>query len=168
MEKKKDIALVTGSFDPVTKGHEDVIRRAAEEYGEVYAVVFASHEKKGFFSMEYRHALLCAVCEKFPNVKTDFSTGYVSDYAKKIGADAIVRGVRNERDAAYEKPMADYNFEHSGVKTVFYEARKTLKDVSSRRVRALLTEGGDPSPLLPEEIAQELCEKWQFFAHKDV
>jgi len=76
--------------------------------------------------------------------------------------------VRNERDAAYEKPMADYNFEHSGVKTVFYEARKTLKDVSSRRVRALLTEGGDPSPLLPEEIAQELCEKWQLFAHKDV
>ena len=167
MENKKSIALVTGSFDPVTKGHEDVIRRAAEEYSEVYAVVFASHEKKGFFPMEYRHALLSKVCKKFPNVKTDFSTGYVADYAKKIGADAIVRGVRDEKDAAYETPMADYNFEHSGVKTVFYTAKESLKSISSRRVRALLTEGGDPLELLPKEIAKELCESWQLFAHKD-
>ena len=167
MEKKKGIALVTGSFDPVTKGHEDVIRRAAEEYGEVYAVVFASHEKKGFFPMEYRHALLKAVCEKFSNVKTDFSTGYVADYAKKIGADAIVRGVRDEKDAAYEAPMAHYNFEHSGVKTVFYEAKEDLKDVSSRRVRALLSEGGDPSELLPQRIAKELCENWRLYSKKD-
>ena len=167
MKAKKGIALVTGSFDPVTKGHEAVIRQAAEEYEKVYAVVFASHEKKGFFPMEYRRALLSAVCEKFPNVRTDFSTGYVADYAKRIQADAIVRGVRDEKDAAYEAPMADYNFEHSGVKTVFYEASEALKDVSSRRVRALLIEGGDPSELLPEEIARELRENWQSFAHKD-
>ena len=164
--EKKGIALVTGSFDPVTIGHEDVIRRAAMEYDAVYAVVFASHEKKGFFPLERRRALLRAVCEKFSNVTVDFSTGFVADYARKIGADAIVRGVRDEKDAAYEAPMADYNFEHSGVKTVYYEASEALKEVSSRRVRAILTDGGDPSALLPKEIGKEICENWRFFCNE--
>ncbi len=163
MKEKLNRALVTGSFDPVTRGHEDIIRRAAEEYDEVYAVVFASHEKKGFFSMCRRLALLSAVCEKFPNVKTDLSTGFVADYAKRIGADAIVRGVRDEKDAVYEEPMAKYNFEHSGVETVFYTADDALSSVSSSRVRELLLAGGDPSALLPQEIAREICEKWRFF-----
>lgn len=163
MEKKKGRALVTGSFDPVTRGHEDVIRRAAEEYDEVYAVVFASHEKKGFFSMRRRLSLLKAVCEKYPNVKADLSTGLVADYAKTIRADAIVRGVRNERDALYEEPMAKYNFVHSGVKTVFYTASEALAEVSSSRVRELLLKKEDPSTLLPKEIAREICEKWRIF-----
>lgn len=162
-DKKSRRALVTGSFDPITKGHEDVIRRAAEEYGEVYAVVFASHEKKGFFSFEQRLVLLKAVCKKFKNVKADLSLGYVADYAKEIAADAIVRGVRDESDIAYEEPMAKYNFEHSGVKTVFFQAPDELKEVSSSRVRELLLAGKDPSALLPKEIAKEICENWRIF-----
>ena len=163
MKKIPSRALVTGSFDPVTRGHEDIIRRAAEEYDEVYAVVFASHEKKNFFSMHRRLSLLSAVCEKFPNVKTDLSTGFVADYAKKIGADAIVRGVRDEKDVLYEEPMAKYNFEHSGVNTFFYKADESLGNVSSSRVRELLINGDDPSELLPWEIAREICEKWRIF-----
>lgn len=163
MEKTIGRALVTGSFDPVTKGHEEVIRRAAEEYSEVYAVVFASQEKKGFFSMKRRLELLKAVCAKFPNVKTDLSLGYVADYAKKIKAAAIVRGVRDGKDIVYEEPMARYNFEHSGVKTVLLQAPEELRNISSTRVRELLLAEKDPSSLLPKEIAREILENWRNF-----
>lgn len=163
MKDQKSRALVTGSFDPITKGHEDIIRRACEAFDEVYVVAFVNAEKKGFFPKEKRLELLRKVCRKFPKVSVDLSLGYVCDYAKEKAVTAIVRGVRDERDRAYEEEMARYNFEHSGVKTVFFPAAEELSSLSSSRVRDILTAGGDASALLPEEISQEICENWRFF-----
>ena len=166
MSEKKSRALLTGSFDPVTKGHESVLRRALDTYDEVYAVVFINADKKGFFPIEARVELLKRVCEKYPRVTVDASRGYVADYAKEMGIDVIVRGVRDDADLAYEKRMAEYNAQKCGVTTVFFPAEDGQKDISSHAVREMLLKGGDPSPLLPKEIAQEICENWRFFCAK--
>jgi len=166
MEKAKSRALITGSFDPVTRGHEDIIRRAASMYDELYAVVFVSDTKKGFFPLEVRKKWLEDTCRKFKNVKVDVDRGYVADYARRGGMTAIIRGVRDEKDFLYEKPMADYNLAHGGVETLLLYADEAYKDVSSSRVREILMQSGDPKALLPDEIASDVCENWRIF-HKE-
>lgn len=166
MERIKKRALVTGSFDPVTRGHEDVIRRAAAIYDEVYAVVFVSDEKKGFFPLEKRKEWLETVCRKFSNVTVDADRGFVADYVRRNQISVIIRGVRNEIDFAYERPMADYNLAHGGAETLLLYANKELEEVSSRRVRELLVAEKSPRELLPCEIREDICENWRFF-HKE-
>lgn len=163
MSEKKGRALFTGSFDPVTKGHEDVIRRACALYDKLYVVVFINPEKKGFFPIEKRVELLKKVCEKFPSVTVDASNGYVADYVKEKEIDVIVRGIRGDADRAYEEEMAKYNFDRSGVSTVFLSAKDELKSFSSRLVRDTLLKDEDAKAILPEEIAEEICENWRFF-----
>ena len=88
MEQKKrtEIALVPGSYDPVTKGHEYLIAKAAEEYEKVYAVIFVNSEKQCRFSLEKRLEMLEAVCKKYPNVTADADTGMQYAYARRVGA----------------------------------------------------------------------------------
>lgn len=148
--------MITGSFDPVTVGHEDVIRRASLLFDTVYVTVFVNREKTGFFTVEERAALLSAVTAKYPNVTVDLSYGYVVDYAREKGVSLLLRSLRGESDLSYEMQMAEFNRQKGGVDTVFLPGDPALADVSSSEVRRRIACGEAYEALLPVEIRGEV------------
>lgn len=160
----KGRVLLSGSFDPPTYGHEDLVRRMSELFPEVYVVIFINENKKSFFPIEKRKEWLERITAKYPNVRIDVDRGYVADYVKRNEIPIIVRGVRNAEDLAYEIPMAEYNLTHGGAETLLLYSLAEFINVSSSRVRKSLTEGTeDAYHLLSEEIRDEICEKWAIF-----
>ena len=144
--RKKTTGLVTGTFDPVTKGHMEVIEKALRLFDEVVVAVLVNPEKKCMFTPEERLALLNAALSDNTRVKTLYSEDYAVDVARRVGADKLVRGVRGEGDEAYENAMAEYNRAH-GFDTVFVTPER-YADVSSTRARELISKGD--FRLLPE------------------
>ena len=144
--RKKTTGLVTGTFDPVTKGHMEVIEEALRLFDEVVVAVLVNPEKQCMFTPEERLALLNAALSGNTRVKTLYSEDYAVDVARRVGADKLVRGVRGEGDEAYENAMAEYNRAH-GFDTVFVTPER-YADVSSTRARELLSKGD--FRLLPE------------------
>ena len=145
------IALTAGTFDPVTKGHLDIIRRAADMCAVLIIGIFENPDKKPLFSLEKRFEALCAATMDIDNAIVITNDGMLFEYAKEAGGDVIIKGVRDENDLAYEQKQADFNFEHSGIKTVFLEADPKYKNVSSTLVRKLISEGKDVSRYVPKE-----------------
>ena len=144
--RKKTTGLVTGTFDPVTKGHMEVIEEALRLFDEVVVAVLVNPEKQCMFTPEERLALLNAALSGNTRVKTIYSEDYAVDVARRVGADKLVRGVRGEGDEAYENAMAEYNRAH-GFDTVFVTPER-YADVSSTRARELISKGD--FRLLPE------------------
>lgn len=144
--RKKTTGLVTGTFDPVTKGHMEVIEKALRLFDEVVVAVLVNPEKQCMFTPEERLALLNAALSDNTRVKTLYSEDYAVDVARRVGADKLVRGVRGEGDEAYENAMAEYNRSH-GFDTVFVTPER-YADVSSTRARELISKGD--FRLLPE------------------
>lgn len=144
--RKKTVGLVTGTFDPVTKGHMEVIGEALRLFDEVVVAVLVNPEKQCMFTPEERLALLNAALSDNTRVKTLYSEDYAVDVARRVGADKLVRGVRGEGDEAYENAMAEYNRAH-GFDTVFVTPER-YADVSSTRARELISKGD--FRLLPE------------------
>ncbi len=145
------ICILTGSFDPVTSGHADLLVRAARLFDRVYAVVLDNGKKDatggGMFTYEERLALLQATVddlrtEGFENIFADSFSGLTSDYAKKIGARFIVRGARNASDFDYEVSIAEImkRFDPD-IETVILPAAPKLACISSTYVRELLRYG---------------------------
>ena len=150
--------MITGSFDPVTVGHEDVIRRASATFDAVRVTVFLNPEKPGMFSSEERVRFLRDVCAKYPNVSVDFDSGMVVDYVKREGIALLLRSLRGASDLDYEMKMADYNRTHGGVETVFLSGDPALSAVSSSEVRRRIAAGEKCEELLPAEILSEIKE----------
>lgn len=144
--RKKTTGLVTGTFDPVTKGHMEVIEKALRLFDEVVVAVLVNPEKQCMFTPEERLVLLNAALSGNTRVKTLYSEDYAVDVARRVGADKLVRGVRGEGDEAYENAMAEYNRAH-GFDTVFVTPER-YADVSSTRARELISKGD--FRLLPE------------------
>ena len=144
--RKKTTGLVTGTFDPVTKGHMEVIEEALRLFDEVVVAVLVNPEKQCMFTPEERLALLNAALSGNTRVKILYSEDYAVDVARRVGADKLVRGVRGEGDEAYENAMAEYNRAH-GFDTVFVTPER-YADVSSTRARELISKGD--FRLLPE------------------
>lgn len=144
--RKKTTGLVTGTFDPVTKGHMEVIEEALRLFDEVVVAVLVNPEKQCMFTPEERLALLNAALSDNTRIKTLYSEDYAVDVARRVGADKLVRGVRGEGDEAYENAMAEYNRAH-GFDTVFVTPER-YADVSSTRARELISKGD--FRLLPE------------------
>lgn len=144
--RKKTTGLVTGTFDPVTKGHMEVIEEALRLFDEVVVAVLVNPEKQCMFTPEERLVLLNAALSGNTRVKTLYSEDYAVDVARRVGADKLVRGVRGEGDEAYENAMAEYNRAH-GFDTVFVTPER-YADVSSTRARELISKGD--FRLLPE------------------
>lgn len=150
-------AVITGSFDPVTSGHLDLIRRAADIFDEVYAViVFNAEKKSGMFSPEDRLKLLeCAISELRENVHADMFSGLTSDYIHSVGAKFIVRGARNATDYDYELGLSlimkrfDSEFE-----TIILPSSPSLSAVSSTYVRELLKYGCDLGDAVPDSCRE--------------
>lgn len=154
MEKQKKTVILPGSYDPVTLGHLDVIRRAAELYERVYVVIFVNPSKTYHFSLDDRLRMLMIACEEFDNVLVSESAGLVIDYMREHDVDIIIKGYRGDRDLAYEKEQADWNYLHSGYTTELWLSDESLMHISSTLVRERLASGADLCDLVPKEVAE--------------
>ncbi|MBR7116522.1 MAG: pantetheine-phosphate adenylyltransferase [Clostridia bacterium] len=144
--------ILPGSYDPVTEGHLDIIRRATEKYGESYAVVFINPDKSYTFSLEDRVAMLMLATEDIENCIVSFSTGRVVDYMRDHGIEKIVKGYRNDSDLEYERAQADYNLKHGGYDTEFMLSREKLSGISSTLARERIAKGESLEGILPESV----------------
>jgi pantetheine-phosphate adenylyltransferase len=154
------IAVVPGSFDPVTLGHLDVIERAAGIFDEVHVVVVHNPAKEAMLPIAQRVALIeQAVADRaLPDsiVVTSWSVGLLVDYCADVGARVLVKGVRSQVDVAYETPMAIVNRNLAGVETIFMLPDPAHAHVSSSLVRQVSTLGGDVAPYVPRAVAEYL------------
>ena len=146
--------IVPGSYDPVTNGHLDVIRRAAEENDEVYAVIFVNPEKEYKFSLDDRVRMLILATDDIPNVLVSYSNGLVIDYMRDHGIEKIVKGYRNDADLEYERRQAEYNLRFGGYETELKKCRDGYENISSTEVRKRLDSGENIDELLPSSVAE--------------
>ena len=145
-----------GSFDPVTLGHVDVIRRAAALFDEVVVAVGVNASKARLFSPRERIELLREVLADLPTVSVDGFTGLLTDYCRERGATAVVKGLRAGADFDYELQMAQMNAHLTGVETVFLPTAAAHGFVSSSLVKEVASLGGDVSALVPGPVLDRL------------
>lgn len=144
--------ILPGSYDPITLGHLDVIRRAAELYGEVYVIAFINPAKKYMFTPEERVRMLALATEGIRGVTVGFSEGRVVDYMHEHGIDSIVKGYRNQTDLEYERAQAEYNLRNGGYHTELVPASSEYGGISSTLARERIVSGGSLSGILPENV----------------
>ncbi len=150
-------AVCCGSFDPITKGHEDIIRRAAGLFDQVVVLIGKNPEKTYCFPLETRRAFCEKTFADLPNVTVDVCDGIVAEYAKSIGAKVLVKGIRGVSDLEYENHLADINrMVVPEMETVYLPARPELAAISSSYARTFLKSGRDCSPVLPEAILEDI------------
>ena len=145
-------ALFQGSFDPFTKGHDDIVRRALAIFDRVVVAVVINVNKHGLLTPEQRKTLIEEVYRDEPCVTVVTSKGLTVDLAHEVGATCLLRSVRNVQDYEYEQVMAAANRELGGLDTMVLFSRPELAHVSSSLVRELLTFGRDVTPYLPAGI----------------
>ena len=154
------LAVCPGSFAPVTNGHLDIIRRAAALSDRVIVVVMTNASKHTLFSMEERGATLRAATAELPNVEVDAYDGLLADYARQVGADAIVKGLRAVTDFEYEFQMALTNRQlHADAETVFLTTSADLMYLSSSVVKQVVQYGGDISGFVPASVLDAVLQK---------
>ena len=131
--------IFPGSFDPFTLGHLDIARRAAGLFDKVYVAIMENHEKKGMFDFNRRKAIAEVSCAELDNVEVIVAKGLLADLAERLGAVAVVKGVRNEADFGYEMMFCGIN-KHLGMKaeTVFIPTSAEYSFVCSAFVRELI------------------------------
>ena len=151
--------IMPGSYDPVTTGHVEMIRRVASVEEEVYVVVFTNPNKNYTFSLDDRVAMLMLATEEFDNVIVSYSLGYVVDYMRDHEIDRIVKGYRNDADLAWEKEQAEYNLKYGGYETDLILCEDKYKEISSTLVREKLKKGEDLTGLLPDSVIEYLKNK---------
>ncbi len=166
---KHAVAVYPGSFDPVTFGHLDIIKRAAEGFDELIVSVLNNKEKSPLFSVEERVKMLKEVTKNIPNVRVDSFSGLLIDYAAKNDIHLIVRGLRAITDFEYELQIAQTNrkFSHEQVDTMFLTASLEYAYLSSSTVKEIASFGGDISECVPEYVAKLIYEKYQNKSEKE-
>lgn len=160
--KKK--AIYPGSFDPLTKGHVDIVTRAISVFDELTIVIASnvrkSGSKSGWFTPEERKTMIKSVFKGEPKVKVDICEGLIMDYARENGVCAVVRGLRANGDFESEFMMAAMNKEiYPKVETLFMITGKGLFFVSSSMLKELAIFGGDISPYVPKQIVGKVLKK---------
>ena len=164
MKTEPTVAVVTGSFDPVTAGHLDLITRAASLFDTVWVAVSANAEKNNLFSAEERTTLVRLATAALPNVKTALCEGLVSDFLREKNARILVRGARSASDFDYEYDLAHImrRFDPA-LETVILPTAPTLSAVSSTYVRELLRYGAPLGDAVPETVKEQML---AFYASK--
>jgi len=151
------LAVCPGSFDPVTNGHVDVIRRAAGLFDEVVVAVLDNPAKKSLFPLDERVALLQEVLDAIDGMRVEaVAGGLLVDYCRSVGASAIVKGLRSGNDFAYELPMALMNRHLTGIETVFIPGDPRFEHVSSSLIKEVAGYGGDVIGLVPDIVLPRL------------
>lgn len=152
-------AVCPGSFDPITLGHVDVVRRAAAMFDEVVVAVAVNPNKEGLFTVDERRELIAGAVGDLGNVSTAAFSGLLVDWCAEQGIGVIVKGLRSDSDYAYELPMAQMNRHLTGVDTVFLTADPAHTFVSSSLVKEVARGGGDVSAFLTPEVREALRAK---------
>ena len=155
-------AVYTGSFDPVTNGHMDIIRRAAEIFDVLIVSVLNNKEKTPLFSVEERVKILKEATKDLPNVQIDSFSGLLVDYAKEKDLHVIVRGLRAITDFEYELQIAQTNRKLSGetLDTMFLTTSLEYAYLSSSSVKEIACFGGNIDACVPDFVAKQLYEKY--------
>ncbi|WHS35106.1 pantetheine-phosphate adenylyltransferase [Auritidibacter ignavus] len=154
-------AVCPGSFDPVHKGHIEIIARATFIFDEVVIAVSTNPQKNYLFSLEQRLDMIEQTVSSLSGVSVvPMETGLIAEFCHQQGANALVKGIRNPTDVEYETPMATFNRHLSGVETVFLPADARYQHVSSTLVKEIASLGGDISEFVPQAVAQGLSEKF--------
>ncbi|MBQ9730638.1 MAG: pantetheine-phosphate adenylyltransferase [Bacilli bacterium] len=155
------IAVYPGSFDPMTIGHLEIIQKASKLFDKVYVILCINKSKSAsLFTLEERLEMLKIITKDIPNVEVDVHYGLAMDYATKVNANALVKGVRNAKDFDYE--ITQYHFNHqinSKVETVVFLPDVSSLYISSSAVRELMSFHAEYSQYVPKEILKFLKEK---------
>ena len=155
-------SVYPGSFDPITNGHLDVIKRGTKVFDKVIVAVGDNPAKKALFTKDERVEMIREVTRAFKNVEVDGFDGLVVDYVHKRKATVILRGIRTISDFEYEYQMALTNRTFAGdIETVFVMAHEEYSFVSSRFIKEAASMGGDVSSFLPKEVEKRLKAKFK-------
>lgn len=153
------IAIVPGSFDPMTLGHVNIIERAAKMFDRVIVAVMVNDEKTYRFSSEQRTTIASLSCEHISNAEVIFDCGMLTDLAERVGACAIVKGIRNQEDLAYEQNMERYNKERNpAIETVYLSCEPRFAEISSTAVRKNLDQNRPIDRLVSPNALSKIIE----------
>lgn len=155
-------AIYPGSFDPVTYGHLDIIKRAASVFDELIVSILNNKEKKPLFSWEERVKILKKATEGLPNVKVDSFSGLLIDYAKEKDIHVAIRGLRAITDFEYELQIAQTNriLSKESLDTMFFTTNLEYSYLSSSSVKEIASFGGDISMCVPDFVADMVYDKY--------
>ena len=161
-------AIYPGSFDPVTNGHIDIIRRAADIADELVVGVLQNKAKTPLFSVEERVNMLKEVTKELPNVKVDSFSGLLIDYAKENKVNVSIRGLRAITDFEYELQIAQTNrkLSEGALDTFFLTTSLEYSYLSSSSVREIAYFGGDISQCVPDYVREQVMEKYRLLREK--
>lgn len=150
----KNKALYTGSFDPLTNGHLDIIQRAANLYDELIVGVVNNPSKHSLFTLDERKEMIRKVIRKLTNVNVDDFSGLLADYVNENNFDVVIRGLRATTDFEYEIQMAQMNARlyHEKVETIFLMTSPSYSFLSSSMIKEVHSLGGSIDGLIPEEV----------------
>ncbi len=156
------LAIYPGSFDPITNGHLDLIRRGSRIFSRLVVAVLTNAEKQPLFTVEERVAMLEEVTRGMSNVSVDTFSGLLVDYAKRRNAGAILRGIRAFSDYEYELQMALTNRKlEPSLETVFLMPAESYGYLSSRLVKEIFSHGGTVKDMVPPAVERRLREKME-------
>ncbi|MDP5000297.1 pantetheine-phosphate adenylyltransferase [Flavobacterium sp.] len=148
-------AIFPGSFDPITNGHYDIIKRGVSLFDEIIVAIGVNAEKKYMFSLEERMRFIEETFKDEPKVRVITYTGLTIDLCKKEKAEFILRGLRNPADFEFEKAIAHANRTMSKIETVFLLTAARTSFISSSIVRDVIRNGGDASKLVPSSVLEK-------------
>lgn len=154
--------MYPGTFDPLTIGHLDVIKRASELFDHVYVVIMENKNKTATFSTQERLDMILRVIGEFDNVSAMIGEGLTVNYAKKVGARILIRGIRAVMDYEYELQQATANMTMSPeIETVFLLTRPEYSFMSSSAVKEIASNGGNIHPFVPEAVLEQVMNKFR-------
>ncbi|MEE4115281.1 MAG: pantetheine-phosphate adenylyltransferase [Marinilabiliaceae bacterium] len=150
---EKRIALFPGSFDPFTRGHESIVLRGLSLFDEIIIAIGSNALKDGYFSLENRERMIRDIFRQYPKVSVTHYDGLTVDFAKKIGAKYLLRGIRTAADFEYERAIAQMNKAmHPEIDSVMLLTTPEHTPINSTIVRDVIRNGGDASPFIPKGI----------------
>jgi pantetheine-phosphate adenylyltransferase len=158
---RQSLAVFPGSFDPITNGHLDIVERGLNVFDRVRLAILVNPEKEPLFSIDERVKLIRETYADQPRVEVDTFSGLLVDYAERVGATVIIRGIRAISDFEYEFQMALMNRRlNPSIETVFMMPAESYSYVSSRLVKEVFQLGGRVSDLVPPAVERRLCEEY--------
>ena len=159
--KQRSVAVFPGTFDPITNGHVDIITRCLSVFDEVIIAILVNSEKRPLFTVEERIDLIRQAYRRNPRVRVETFSGLLVDYAMKVDATVIVRGLRAISDFEYELQMALMNRRlEPSVETVFLMSTEAYSFVSSRLVKEVASLGGSVAGLVPSIVEERLVARF--------
>jgi len=155
-------AIMTGSFDPITKGHLEIIKKASQFFDEFYVVALLNSEKEYVLDLDEKKELMKLATADMKNIIVDAYDGLTADYMHQHGINKIIRGIRSKSDEEYEKKLAEIMKSYDSLfETIFIRSHGNFKNISSSLVKEMLKNGEDIRELVPESTYDKLIEFYQ-------